>query len=64
MQSNEFFPLNESNEIESFISKKRPDLKLEKYDLIRRDGHDGVLWHEYWAEKFLEKIDERDLFND
>lgn len=64
MQSNDFFPLNESNEIESFISKKRPDLKLEKYDLIRRDGHDGVLWHEYWAEKFLEKIDERDLFND
>jgi hypothetical protein len=50
------FLVNEKNEFENFIEKNRPGLKLNKYDLNRRDGHHGVLYHQYWAEKFLEKI--------
>lgn len=48
--------LMELKDFEKFIEYSRPNLKLNKYDLSRRDGHHGVLYHEYWAKKFLEQI--------
>jgi hypothetical protein len=47
-----------------FISKERPDGKMEKYDMERRDGHSGILFHKYWTSKFMEKIREESFFND
>lgn len=58
-----FFSIN-FNEFPNFILNQRPSGKLNKHDLKRRDGHNGILWHEYWAKTFLEEIDKRGLFND
>jgi hypothetical protein len=51
-------PAREENHgpFRSFIEKTRPSGKLLKYDLNRRDGHHGVLIHEFWASIFLENI--------
>jgi len=42
-----------------FIREKRPDGKIEKFDLNRRDGHAGTLVNEYWAAKFQKEIEKR-----
>lgn len=63
-KSKTFFSMNLQSFFSEFVKVKRPNLKLEKHDISRRDGHDGVLWHEYWLEKFKEQIEARELFND
>lgn len=52
-----FFPLDEK-EFDIFFLKVRPDAKLKnKHDLLRRDNHYGIVWHEWWAEEFYNQID-------
>jgi hypothetical protein len=46
-------------ELLDFIREKRPDGKIEKFDLNRRDGHAGTLVNEYWAAKFQKEIEKR-----
>lgn len=43
-----------------FIKEKRPDGKLEKFDLSRRDGHSGILENEYWQSVFVDAIRKRE----
>jgi hypothetical protein len=43
----------------SFIREKRPDGKMGKFDLNRRDGHSGILINEYWADAFNKEIKDR-----
>jgi hypothetical protein len=47
----------------SFIKSNRPDGKIEQFDLERRDGHEGILAHQYWAEKFKDEIQKRGWLN-
>ena len=49
-------------ELLKFIKKERPDGKMQKHDLERRDGHDGILFHNYWLSKFIERIKIENLF--
>ena len=46
------------------IELKRPDGKTNKDDLFRRDGHYGVLQHDYWYNSFMKEINNRGWFND
>ena len=45
------------------VSNSRPDGKLDKFDLSRRDGHAGVLQHEYWLSEFKKEISRRGWMN-
>jgi hypothetical protein len=58
-----FFKIDH-NKFQEFVLNVRPDGKLNKHDLLRRDGHNGILWHEYWAKLFLEESTQRGFFND
>jgi len=51
-----------NEEFLQFIERERPDGKMQKHDIKRRDGHDGILFHEYWKLKFLERIKNEKLF--
>ena len=51
-----------NEEFLEFIERERPDGKMQKHDMKRRDGHDGILFHEYWKLKFLERIKNEKLF--
>ncbi len=62
-QSKTFFDLNKSG-FKDFIKIKRPNLKTNKHDISRRDGHSGILWHEYWLQGFKDEIDRTGFFND
>ena len=42
-----------------FIRDNRPNGKMGKYDLSRRDGHAGILINEYWANAFAKEIKNR-----
>ena len=42
-----------------FIRQQRPDGKMGKFDLNRRDGHAGILVNEYWADAFEKEIKDR-----
>lgn len=46
-----------------YVSNNRPDGKLDKFDLSRRDGHAGILQHEYWLSEFKKEISERGWMN-
>lgn len=50
--------------LQNYIMKARPNGKLEKHDMLRRDGHDGILIHEWWLESFKAEISRRGFFND
>lgn len=50
-------------DLSNFIADVRPDGKLNKDDLKRRDGHDGVLSHQFWNEIFLQEIKKRGWLN-
>lgn len=50
-------------EFESFIEASRPDGKIKKHDIDRRDGHSGILFHEYWHSKFIAEIRNRGWLN-
>jgi hypothetical protein len=41
------------SEYEQYVEAARPGLKFKVNDLSRRDGHSGILEHEYWAKEFL-----------
>ena len=58
-----FFKID-NDKIQEFIMKVRPDGKINKHDFKRRDGHYGIVWHEYWAESFLNEAKRRGFFND
>jgi hypothetical protein len=53
-----------NEEFLQFIEKERPDGKMQKYDMERRDGHSGILFHKYWTLRFMERIREESFFND
>lgn len=48
-----------AEELMKFIRAKRPDGKIGKFDLNRRDGHAGILINEYWADVFNKEIKDR-----
>lgn len=48
-----------NEELLEFIKEKRPDGRIQKFDLSRRDGHAGTLVNEYWASKFEQEITKR-----
>lgn len=45
------------------IIKKLSMKKLEKYDLVLRDGHKGIVVKKYWAKRFLDEIKNRGGLN-
>ena len=59
-----FHPIPHEAELQQFIEKKYPALKLPKNALKKRDGHRGDLVHEYWKESFIKEIEKRGLFDD
>lgn len=59
-----FYPIYHGAELEQFIEKKYPALKLPKNALQKRDGHKGDIVHEYWKECFIKEIEKRGLFDD
>lgn len=54
----------DGKDLHEYVLEKRPDGKINKDDLHRRDGHSGVLFHMFWKEKFEEEIERRGLLND
>lgn len=60
--SNNYIELTEE-EFDSFVEAARPDGKIQKHDIDRRDGHSGILFHEYWHHKFVSKIGELGWLN-
>jgi hypothetical protein len=58
-----FFSLDKPH-FEEYAKQKRPDGKFKDRDLRRRDNHSGVLYHEWWADSFMQQILERGLFDD
>ena len=66
-QVNHMFPelfLMDEDDMAKKFEEKRPGMKTDTHDLRRRDGHHGILYHEYWAERFYEEIKSRNLIND
>lgn len=59
-----FHPIYDGAELEQFIEKKYPALKLPENALKKRDGHKGDVVHEYWKESFIKEIEKRGLFDD
>lgn len=59
-----FFLIKEEGEIEDFTASLRPDGKLLKGDLRRRDGHSGKIYHQYWLQKFQDEMSRRGILND
>lgn len=59
-----FFKIDKEAYFENFIKAKRPNGKIEKDDINRRDGHSGKLFHMFWKEEFEKQIDVRGLFDD
>jgi hypothetical protein len=51
-----------NEEFLQFIEKERPDGKIQEHDMKRRDGHDGILFHNYWLSKFIERIKAEKFF--
>jgi hypothetical protein len=51
-----------NEEFLQFIKEERPDGKMEEHDIKRRDGHDGILFHNYWLSKFIERLKVEKLF--
>jgi hypothetical protein len=56
--SKNYIPLSQEGLFE-FIKSKRPDGKMDKFDISRRDGHGGILVNEYWAMSFKAEFDKR-----
>jgi hypothetical protein len=52
-----------SEKMLEFIKTERPDGKMQEFDLTRRDGHEGILPHKYWASEFTKKINEKGWLN-
>lgn len=59
-----FHPMSNDIELEQFIEKKYPTLKVPENALEKRDGHKGDIIHEYWKECFIKEIEKRGLFDD
>jgi len=59
-----FHPMSNDIELEQFIEKKYPTLKIPENALKKRDGHKGDIIHEYWKECFIKEIEKRGLFDD
>jgi hypothetical protein len=57
---NSYVPLSFSG-YEQYVEAVRPDLKFMPNDLSRRDGHSGILEHEYWAKEFFTASQEGSL---
>jgi hypothetical protein len=51
-----------SHAFQNYFIDKRPDGKEQKHDIQRRDGHHGILYHEYWYESFMNEIEKRGWF--
>jgi hypothetical protein len=60
---NNFIPLPKQD-LPNIIDQYRKNAKLEKFDLDKRDGHHGRLFHEYWADKMLEEAKRKGFIND
>lgn len=45
--------------VQKYIREVRPNGKLEKFDLFRRDGHLGILPNQYWYRSFKNSIVKR-----
>lgn len=58
-----FVPIDKE-EILNNIEKYRPNLKIGKYDLEKRDGHHGRIFHEVWASKMLDAAKLKGFLND
>jgi hypothetical protein len=66
-QHESFFEISEIRgkvSFENFLKTKKPDGKIKKDDLVRRDGHSGNLFHMFWKESFEKEIEARGLFDD
>jgi hypothetical protein len=56
--------INLSNEgLMGYIEEVRPEGILNQYDIERRDGHLGILHHEYWHKEILNSIKEKGWLN-
>lgn len=53
-----YVPLGEEG-IQRYIRDVRPNGKLEKFDMFRRDGHLGILPNQYWYRSFKDSIVKR-----
>ena len=51
-------------QLPSLIDRYRENAKLEKFDLDKRDGHHGKLYHEYWADMMFEEANKRGFLDD
>jgi hypothetical protein len=60
---NNFIPLPK-DDILSIIDQYRKDAKLGQFDLDKRDGHHGRLFHEYWADRMLAEAIRKGFIND
>jgi hypothetical protein len=60
---NNFVPLPKQD-LPGIIDQYRKDAKLGKFDLDKRDGHHGRLFHEYWADMMLQEAVRKDFIND
>lgn len=49
--------------LEDYIESVRPDGKLQKHDMLRRDGHDGILIHDWWLKNMVVEINKRGWLN-
>ena len=59
--NNSFFPMPEK--FESIIEEYRKGLKVNKGDIVARDGHPGKVINEIYADHFIKKIKERGWLN-
>lgn len=62
-QHKDFFPLSNDG-MKKYLDKNYDNLKIDKKDLQKRDGHKGNIVHEYYKSEFLNEIESRGLFND
>jgi len=60
---NNFVPLPREKIMEN-IDLYRKNANLDQFDLQKRDGHSGRLFHEYWANEMVAEANKRGFFND
>lgn len=60
---NNFIEIDDDQGFKDYFLSQRPDGKRLKHDIERRDGHHGILYHEYWAKHFLAEIEKQGLLN-
>lgn len=61
IRSNEIYIDIQRKNVEKYISK---NLKINDGDLHRRDGHEGRIFHKFWADNFIKAIHDNGLLNE